>query len=145
MPRLALLLPVCLMLAAGCSSAMRPPGGIAGAPAAQAAVERFMQFAAEKDYTGMGWVFGTESGPIVQRDPLGEVEQRMYLLANLLEHDTFAVEAGGPVPGRTGGAFSFQVTLRRGARTVQVPFTAVRGPENRWFVEQLATEALTTG
>lgn len=128
---------------AACAPALQPPGGIAGAPAAPAAIERFLQYAAAKDYAGMGWVFGTSDGPIAQRDPLGEVEQRMYALANLLEHDSFVISSGSPVPGRTGGALSFQVTLTRGARVLQVPFTAVRGPQDRWYVEQLGVEALT--
>jgi hypothetical protein len=145
MPRSFVLLVLLFVLGSGCSSGMRPPGGIAGAPAAQAAIERFLQYAAVKDYAGMGWVFGTSSGPVVERDPLGEVEQRMYALANLLEHDSFIIAGGSPVPGRTGGAMSFQVTIMRGGRTFEVPFTAVRGPQERWYVEQLTVEALTAG
>lgn len=133
-----------LLLLGGCAGGLRPPSGVAGAPAAPAAVERFLQLAAERDYSGMGWVFGTVEGPIMARDPVGEVEQRMYALASLLEHDGFVVGNGSAVPGRTGEAVQFNVVLSRGPNTVAVPFTTVRGPDGRWFVEQLSVETLTS-
>jgi len=131
------------LLAVGCASGARPPGGLAGAPAPLAAVEQVLQYAAEKDYRAMGWVFGTMEGAIAQRDPMPEVEQRMYVLANVLTHDGFVIGGGTPVPGRTGSAMAFDVTLRRGNRTFQVPFTTVRGPRDRWYVEQFDVEAIT--
>jgi hypothetical protein len=132
-----------LLLLAGCGGGLRPPSGLAGAPAAPAAVERFLQLAAESDYTGMGWVFGTAEGPILERDPAGQVEQRMYAIANLLENESFVVGSGTPVPGRTGGALLFNVVLVRRGRTIEVPFTAVAGNDGRWFVEQVGVEAIT--
>ena len=138
-----LLVMVAAILAAGCASGARAPGGLAGAPAPIAAIEQFLQHAAGRDYASMGWVFGTAEGPIAQRDPLPEVEQRMYVLADVLAHDGFVIAGGSAVPGRTGSAMTFDVTLRRGGRTFQVPFTAVRGPSDRWYVEQFAVEAIT--
>lgn len=138
-----LLLLVAVLLVSACAPRLSPPGGLAGAPAAPAAVERFLQLAKERDFAAMGWLFGTSDGPIMARDPAGQVEQRMYALASLLDHDSFVVSSGSPVPGRTGEALRFDVVLHRGARSVTVPFTAVRGPQQRWFVEQLAVEALT--
>lgn len=132
-----------LVFVTGCASGLRPPGGIEGAPAAPAAVERFLQLAAQSDYTGMGWVFGNAEGAILRRDPAPEVEQRMYALANLLEYDSFVVGNGSPVPGRSGSAIRFDVVLQRSRQTLTVPFTAVRGPQSRWFVEQIAVEAIT--
>jgi hypothetical protein len=130
-------------LATGCAPRLAPPGGVAGAPAPAAAVERFLQLAAERDYGAMGWLFGTNAGPILRRDPVPEVEQRMYALASLLEHDSYVIGSGSPVPGRTGDAVRFEVVLRRGSQGYTVPFTTVRGPQQRWFVEQLAIEAIT--
>ncbi len=132
-----------LLVSAGCGARMAAPAGLPGAPAAPAAVERFLHLAASRDYGGMGWVFGTADGPILARDDQGQVEQRMYALASILEHDGFVLGEGAPVPGRTGEAFRFDVTLSRRAASVQVPFIAVRGPQDRWFVEQLDVEALT--
>jgi hypothetical protein len=132
-----------LVVLSGCAPRLIPPGGAAGAAAAPAAVERFLQLASERDYSGMGWIFGTAAGPVIRRDPISEVEQRMYALANLLGHDTFVVGASSPVPGRPVEALGFNVVLRRGQQTFQVPVITVRGPEGRWFVEQLSVESIT--
>jgi hypothetical protein len=107
------------------------------------AVERFLQLAHDRQYAQMGWVFGTAQGAVIQSWPLAEVEQRMYALARLLEHDSFVVGPSAAVPGRIGAAERFQVQLRTDTRLYQVPFTVVRGPNQRWFVEQVAVEAIT--
>ena len=114
-----------------------------GAPAAPAAVERFLQLAADRDYVGMGWVFGTADGAVLERDPAPEVEQRMYAIASILQHDGFVVGNGTAVPGRVGEAQLFDVIMTRSTTTYRVPFTAVRGPGGRWFVEQVDVEAIT--
>lgn len=131
------------LLLAGCASGMNPPGGLAGAPAGTAAVEQFLRLAAASDYNGMGWIFGTSDGPILARDPRSVVEQRMFALAEILEHDGFIVGNGSPVPGRLNDAIVYDVIMTRGARNLTVPFTTVRGPDGRWFVEQVDLEAVT--
>jgi len=131
------------VIVAACSPRLSPPGGLAGAPAPEAAVERFLQLAGTRDYSGMGWFFGTASGPVILRDPVGEVEERMFGLASLLTHDSFVVGNGSPVPGRGRVAMQFQVVLQSGGRTLRVPFVAVQGPRDRWFVEQVAVEAIS--
>jgi hypothetical protein len=132
-----------VILIAACGARLAPPADGPGAASATASVERFLQLAADQDYRGMGWTFGTSGGPIIQRDPVGQVEQRMHALANMLRYDGFAIGSGAPVPGRTQEAIRFAVVLQRGPQNVQVPFTTVRGPGGRWFVEQVAVEAIT--
>ncbi|MEX2569926.1 MAG: hypothetical protein WD737_01375 [Gemmatimonadota bacterium] len=132
-----------ILLIVGCGSRGVPPSGVSGAPAATAAVERFLQLAAERDYSGMGWIFGTAEGPILDRDPVPQVEQRMYALASLLEHDGFVIGEGLPVPGRMVDALRFQVLLSNRGENFQVPFTVVQGAQDRWFVEQIGVEAIT--
>ncbi|HUE95056.1 MAG TPA: hypothetical protein VMN39_00260 [Longimicrobiaceae bacterium] len=132
-----------VLAVASCGPRMIPPGGLAGAPAAPVAVERFLQLASDRDYYGMGWVFGTPAGAILTRDPRPEVEQRMFALASILEHDGFIVPNGRPVPGRAGEAIVFDVIMTQGNQNYRVPFTAVRGPRDRWYVEQIGVEAIT--
>lgn len=141
--RIRPLVALAMLLLAACGGRVPPPAGAPGAPASAAAVERFLQLAGEKDYVQMGWVFGTEAGPIITRFPLPEVEKRMYALANLLQHSSFEVGSGSPVPGRIGVAEGFSVRMQTGGRTKQVPFVAVRGPDGRWFVERVSVEAIT--
>lgn len=121
----------------------RGSDSLPGAPAAPASVERFLQLSASQDYAGMGWIFGNQDGPIMERDPLPEVEQRMYALSRILAHDGFVVGSGTPVPGRSDQAILFDVIINRGLETFRVPFTAVRGEGRRWFVEQVGVESIT--
>ena len=102
-----------------------------------------MRHAAAKEYAQMGWIFGTAKGPLVRRDPPSDVERRMYALATVLEHSTFAVQGENPVPGRAGAAVQMPVRLTQRGREYTVPFTAVRGPDGRWFIEQIGVEAVT--
>ena len=116
------------------------PGGVAPAPT----VERFLRLAAEKQYLEMGYVFGTRDGPIALRDPAASVERRMYLLANILENERFAIRDQAPIPGRTGEAVQLNVELTQRGRAVVVPFVVVRH-EGRWLVEIVDVQKITAG
>jgi hypothetical protein len=122
---------------------MSRPGAGPGAPAAAAAVERFLQLGDRAEYLEMGWVFGTQNGAIAAEWPASEVERRMYALATVLRHDSYVIGNPQPVPGRVGRAERFMVTLHRGTEIRDVPFIVVMGPGNRWFVEQVDIEAIT--
>jgi len=139
----AKLLFVLLLTLSACATYVPRSEGLPGAPAAQAAVEEFLLVAANKDYVQMGWIFGTMEGAIIERDPLPEVERRMYAIANVLTHTSFTIDEQRVVPGRIGEAIRFDVRLIRGVREYLVPFTVVQGPEGRWFVEQVDLEAVT--
>ena len=115
------------------------PGGAAPA----AAVERFMRLVETKNYREMGSVFGTESGPVIERDPVNEVEQRMYAIANVLDHDRFVIRGEQPIPGRSGVAMRLMVDVTKGERTRQVPFVTVRSGDH-WLVEQVDLERITS-
>jgi len=127
----------------GCATRGASSGELEGAPAPGSAVESFLLLVDARDYSGMGWVFGTSAGPVLRRDPPSLVEQRMYGIAELLTHDGFAVGGGSPLPGRGGNALRYEVALSAGTRSYLVPFTAVRGPRGRWYVEDIGLEAIT--
>lgn len=118
------------------------PASGPGGPAPSAAVERFLRLVESKNYREMGNVFGTEGGPVLQRDPLSEVEQRMYAIASVLEHDRFVIRNEAPVPGRIGTAVRLMVEITHQNRTRQVPFVAVRSGVT-WYVEQVDLERVT--
>ena len=144
--RLPRLLPLAvLLLAAACASAPPPaPQGAAGAPAPSAAVERFLRLSQDKEYAQMGWLFGTAEGPVMRRDPATDVEKRMYALAAVLTNQGYTIRGEEPIPGRAGVAVRVNVQLQQGNRRPEVPFVAVRGPDARWFVEQVGVEAITS-
>jgi hypothetical protein len=132
------------LLLAGCATGGARGRSTPGAPAPAAAVERFLRLAGEKSYAEMGWVFGTAQGPIIRRDPPAEVERRMFALASILEHQSFSLSGEEPVAGRAAGtAVRTSARLTSRGRRFDVPFVVVRGPEGRWFVEEVGVEAIT--
>jgi hypothetical protein len=140
--RLALLVPALLLALAACGANPRPastPGGMAPADA----VERFMRAAEQKQYNAMGWLFGTPRGSVMARDRQPQVEQRMYAIASILEHERFAIRDQSPVPGSATGEMGLTVQVTNHGRTIDVPFTTVRGSDGRWYVEKIQLEAVT--
>jgi hypothetical protein len=120
-----------------------PPEG-PGASTAATAVEQFLNLANDQEYLAMGWLFGTDKGAVLRRDPPRDVERRMHAIANILKNDSYVIRSQSPVPGRIGGAFRFDVAVTTSGREYVVPFTAVRGPRERWFVEDIKLEAITS-
>jgi hypothetical protein len=140
--RIALLVPALALLLGACGGHPRPassPGGMAPADA----VERFMRAAEQKQYNAMGWLFGTPHGSVMERDRQPEVEQRMYAIASILEHERFAIRDQSPVPGSATGEMGLTVQVTNRGRSTDVPFTTVRGPDGRWYVEKVQLEAVT--
>jgi hypothetical protein len=131
------------VLLASCGPHQTPPVNGPGGQSGATAIDRFLQLSKQKNYLQMGWIFGTADGSVNERWPAPEVEKRMYALASVLDYDSYVVGTGDPVPGRVGGAERFTVRMRKGARNFEVPFTVVRGPGQRWFVEQVDVQAIT--
>jgi hypothetical protein len=92
----------------------------------------------------MGWYFGTSDGPVNLRDEPSNVEKRMYALASVLQNNGYVIGTGSPVPGRVGAAQGFRVRVMQNGTEKQVPFVVVRGPGERWLVEQVDVQALTS-
>lgn len=143
--RLALAAAAAAVLAApGCGgSGLSHSPAAYGAPTAEQAVRTFLGALQEEEYPAMGQHFGTREGPAEKQLGLTEVEQRMVVLAGLLQHDDYSVERSSltePDPRRT----RFMVTLR-GTRngTVTLPFHVVQAESGRWFVEQIVTDPLS--
>lgn len=149
--RLFALLPVLVLVAlAACAGGQQAaaragaaPQGAPGASAPSAAVEQLLRLAGRKQYLEMGYVFGTAQGPVALRDAPRDVERRMYGMAAVLENDRFTILDESPIPGTVGQGVRLTVQLRKGDRTFDVPFTTVRGPGERWFVEMVDLERVT--
>ena len=124
-----------LVALAACRTAA-PAGGAAGTDVggadAAGAVERFLTAARSGDIPTMGRVFGTSGGAIAGRDPADAVEKRMRALQCYLTHD------GSRVVGTqlgNGASQILTVELKQKELVRQTRFTAVPGPERRWYVE----------
>lgn len=140
------ILPLALLalVLAACASSPRVPEAGPGAPAPSAAVERYLRLANERSYAEMAWVFGTREGPYARQVPPRDAELLMALHSCLLRHERSAIRDERPVPGTTGEAVNYSVLLTREGWEGSVPFRVVRGPEGRWFVEDVALQTLTS-
>jgi hypothetical protein len=121
------------------------PAAGPGGPSPVEAVDRFMRLAGGHSYMEMGWVFGTESGPIARRDPAPNVERRMAMIATILANESYELSQPRPIPGRVGRAVQVDVNLRTaGGGVILIPFTAVNGARGVWYVENVGLESATT-
>lgn len=102
-----------------------------------------MELAERREYLEMGWIFGTAQGPYLAQVDHGLVERQMFLFACLLREHQREVVNELPVPGSVGKAVNVSLMLRNGGRSVEVPFTTVRGPGDRWFLEQFDVQRIT--
>lgn len=105
-------------------------------------MEQFLSAARGTDVRAMGLLFGTAAGPIAGRDPADEVEKRMRALACYLAHDQARIVDDLPAVG-AGPRRVVAVALRQGELARETRFTAVPGPNARWFVESFDVERLS--
>jgi hypothetical protein len=105
---------------------------LTGAETPHAAVERFLEAARAQDLQAMSVVWGNVKGS--QRDQLDrqDLEKREMIMVALLRHDQSNISAP---QGALGGRVKFTVDLKQGPLAASPIFTAVRGPSNRWYVE----------
>jgi hypothetical protein len=114
-----------------------------GAPTPEQAVSSFLTAAKQSDYRAMANLFGTEDGPAENRWGRADVEQRMYVLAAVLDHQSFELRLLN-VAGEenTIRVIADMVGTQNG--NVSVPFVTTSNG-GRWFVSQVMTRALDAG
>ena len=120
----------------------RLPVASAG-PGPMLVVERFLQAANATDLETMTQLFGTAEATIEELDGQQLAEQRMYLLAQLLQHQDFTVQGQRTVPGRSREATELLVRLTREGETVVVPHRVVRRAGGGWIIEFIDVTPLT--
>ena len=133
-----------LVVACGGGSESQSPTPMGG-PAPQLVVERFLQAANTNDLVTMTQLFGTPDKGIVELDGESMAQRRMYVLASLLRHDDFVIQAQRVVPGRMEGATEVLVLLTQGDRQVIVPHLVVKRSGGGWVIERIDVERLTSG
>lgn len=114
-----------------------------GALSAESAVGQFLDAAKRNDYALMARLFGTTDGPAIERMGRVEVEQRMFVLASILRHQSYSLRPMGvsEAEGKRR-VIAEMVGTRNGNATV--PFVAASN-QGRWFVEQIMTDDLSSG
>lgn len=114
-----------------------------GSPTSEMAVRRFFNGVNAKDYMAMGRQFGTREGPAEARLGTTNLEQRMVVLAGLLQHEELSLRREdlaqlGPHRSR----FVATLTGTREGR-VNLPVVTARTAEGRWYVERIEVDPLT--
>ena len=108
-------------------------------------VERFLQAANTRDLETMARLFGTDDGPIGDRRNRIEVELRMDVIAEILQHDDYQIISDRRVPGTEAPSNRIGVDLRlRGGTVVRdVGFTVVLESNDRWLISIIELVKIT--
>ncbi|HJP84552.1 MAG TPA: hypothetical protein VJ852_01060 [Gemmatimonadaceae bacterium] len=130
-----------LFLLAACSSATRNTGSgaLTGAAAPQLAVDQFLKAVNSKDLQAISTVFGTKNGPARETMDRTELEKREIILACYFAHDSSRVLS--ETPGLQGHR-DIRVELKKGNLTRQTTFFTIKGPGDRWYVDNMDIAAV---
>lgn len=128
-----------LLFVVACHAA--PRGGVVqpGAPTPAVAIERFLGAAQSQDLQALSMIWGTTKGPARDVVDQSQIERRELIMICYLNHDSYRVKSEGLAPE---GRRAFSVELQRGPIARTSTFTIVKGPAERFYVEQVALEPL---
>jgi hypothetical protein len=137
-----------LLTFAACRSASTPPpssnasvpANLPGAAAPKQAVERFLAAAKSQDLQEMSIAWGTSKGPARDQFERAELEKRLIVMQGCYDSDKHQVV--DEQPGDNGKRV-LRVEITRGAVTKTPRFTTVKGPSDRWYVEDADFAAVT--
>ena len=96
----------------------------------------------------MSRLFGTDDGPIGDTENRQQVELRMDLIAEILQHADYEITSERRVPGTASPSIRIAVDILivtpRGTTMVQdVGFTVVLESPNRWLVNMIDLTKIT--
>ena len=136
MKRIALL----LLVAVACRSTpvhTDPTTGavqLTGAASPHDAVQSFLGAVKSQDLQAMSVIWGTSKGPARDQMERSQLERRELIMQCYLTHDKFDIRSDT----RTGdGLHKLGVALTKGNITRETSFVTVRGPSDRWYVQDV--------
>lgn len=132
---------VLALLVGACSRAPVPRAGelLPGAPAPRRAVELFLGAVKAQDLQAMSTVWGTAKGPARDQMERTELEKREIIMQGCYDHDKFRILDESPADD---GKRQFRVEITKGDVTATPRFTTVKGPSDRWYVEDADIQAV---
>ncbi len=125
------------------SSAPAPATASANLPGAVApkqAVERFLGAAKAQDLQELSIAWGTSKGPARDQFERTELEKRLIVMQGCYDTDKYRIV--DEQPGDNGKRI-LRVELTKGTVTKTPRFTTVKGPSDRWYVEDADFGAVT--
>jgi hypothetical protein len=105
-----------------------------GAGTAEAAARGFMAAVKQTDLQALGSLWGDKDGPARDRYPRDELEKRGIIMARCLRHDSYDIVGDAPA---VGGARAMVINLKLGDLARSADFVVVRGPAQRWYVQDI--------
>jgi hypothetical protein len=131
-----------LILCSACRSSGRSAGGapLTGAAAPRLAVEQLLAAIKATDLQAMSLIWGSKGGPARDLMPRTELEQREIIMQGCFDHDRYRILE--ETPG-TDGQRVFRVELTKGTTVVTPRFYTVKGPSDRWYVQDLEMAAVS--
>lgn len=114
-------------------------GNQTGAPDATSAIRGFLAAAKQTDLQAMGALWGNAQGPARDQWPREELEKRELIMMCYLKHDHYDILGDAPNPG---GTRAVVVSLSLGDLTRSTNFDVIRGPESRWYVQNVDVKPL---
>jgi hypothetical protein len=100
----------------------------------------FVNAAKAQDLQAMGSLWGTEKGAARDNMDRQQLESRLIILQPCYVADR--VQVLNEQLGATPTIRVVRLQLTRGTRTKNLEFRTVRGPSNRWYVEDTNYEAV---
>ncbi len=125
-------LAILALFVAGCSRSAGPGAQLTGAAAPRLAAEQFMKAVAAQDLQAMSVVWGTDKGAARDQLDRGELDRRLIMIQSCYAHDRYVI--GEETPGPAGHRF-IKVAITRGRRSKSPNFELVKGPSDRWYVQ----------
>jgi hypothetical protein len=115
------------------------PDQTVGASTPRGAVDRFLAAVRAQDLQAMSVIWGTANGPARDQMTQDVLEKRELIMQCYMLHDQARIVRESPdVEGR----HDFVVELTKGGLVRTTTFHAVRGPRDRWYIENVELEPL---
>jgi hypothetical protein len=135
-----------LAVAACRSGSSEPPKvsaspNLPGAAGPRQAVERFLGAAKSQDLQELSIAWGTSKGPARDQFERTELEKRLIVMQGCYDSDKHRIL--DEQPGDNGKRI-LRVELTKGVVTKTPRFTTVKGPSDRWYVEDADFSAVTS-
>ena len=111
-----------------------------GAAAPRQAVERFLGAANSGDLQELSIAWGTVKGPARDQFERAELEKRLTMMQGCYDAEKHRIV--DEQPGDNGKRV-LRVELTKGSVTKTPRFTTVKGPSDRWYVEDADFSAVT--
>jgi len=111
-----------------------------GAGAPRQAVERFLGAAKAQDLQELSIAWGTSKGPARDQFERTELEKRLIVMQGCYDAEKYHIV--DEQPGDNGKRV-LRVELTKGTVTKTPRFTTVKGPSDRWYVEDADFAAVT--